>query len=280
MPTISPVYATLFDSEVKQAYQGESEPSLRGAVRVKTGVVGSSMKFNKLGKGVASIRIPGTDVTPMNLVYAPVTATLVDWNASEYSDIFSQAKVNFNDRQELAMAIRSAMNRRYDQTIIDAMIAASAPETVSEDIGATDSGMNIAKLVAAKKALDSNNVPAGDRHILMHANQLADLLGTTQITSSDYNSVKALVRGEIDTYMGFQFHTIGDRDEGGLAVVSNERPVFAWHKSAVGLAIGIDIRTTIDWIAEKRSWLVSADFSAGAVTIDEEGLVEISAYEA
>jgi tRNA U34 2-thiouridine synthase MnmA/TrmU len=114
----------------------------------------------------------------------------------------------------------------------------------------------------------------------MHANQLADLLGTTQITSSDYNSVKALVRGEIDTYMGFQFHTIGDRDEGGLAVVSNERPVFVWHKNAVALAVGIDIRTTIDWIAEKRSWLVSADFSAGAVTIDEEGLVEISAYEA
>lgn len=278
MATISPVFATLFDSEVKQAYQGMSQ--LRGTVRTKTGVVGSSVKFNKLGKGVAAIRIPGTDVTPMNLVYAPVTATLVDWNASEYSDIFNQAKVNFNDRQELAQAIAAAMGRRFDQTIIDAMVAASAPETVTEDIGGTDTGLNIAKLVAAKKALDANNVPPGDRHILMHANQLADLLGTTQVTSADYNSVKALVRGELDTYLGFQFHTIGDRDEGGLAVVSNERPVFAWHKSAVGLAIGIDIRTTIDWVPEKRSWLVSADFSAGAVAIDEEGLVEISAYEA
>lgn len=278
MATISPVFATLFDSEVKQAYQAGSD--LRGTVRTKTGVVGSTVKFNKLGKGVAAIRIPGTDVTPMNLVYAPITVTLVDWNASEYSDIFNQQKVNFNDRQELAQAIGSAMRRRFDQTILDAMVAASAPETVTEDIGGTDSGMNIAKLVAAKKALDANNVPPGDRHIVMHANQLADLLGTTQVTSADYNSVKALVRGELDTYLGFQFHTIGDRDEGGLAVVSNERPVFAWHKSAIGMAIGIDIRTTIDWVPEKRSWLVSADFSAGAAAIDEEGLVEISAYEA
>lgn len=275
---LSTAYVAQFDAEVKQAYQGTSV--LRGTVRTRTGVVGSTHRFTKMGKGVASLHVPQTDVTPIGATYSTVTATLSDWNAPEYSDIFMQQKVNFDERRELVQVVGNAIGRRFDQLIIDAMIAASSPETVSNDIGGTDSNLNVAKLIEAKRLLDKNNVPPGDRHILVHATSLAGMLGETQVTSADYNSVKALVQGELNTFLGFQFHTIGDRDEGGLPLATNDRSVFAWHRSAVGLAEGIAPRTSIDWVPVKTSFLVNAIFSAGAIAIDDEGIVVITCDEA
>ena len=94
--SITNAFVTLFDAEVKQAFQAESV--LRGAVRLRSGVSGNTYKFPKLGKGSATARIPQTDVTPLNVTYSQVTATMSDYNAAEYSDIFHQAKVNFDER--------------------------------------------------------------------------------------------------------------------------------------------------------------------------------------
>lgn len=276
--SLSNAFVTLFDAEVKQAYQGKAQ--LVGAVRQRRGVEGSTVKFPKVGKGVATARITHTDVTPMNVGFSNVTCTLGDWNAAEYSDIFSQQKVNFDERQELAQVVGNAIGRRQDQIILDAIAASSTTNTVSEDIGGTNTGLNVAKLREAKKLLDKNNVPFDNRHIIIHANSLASLLGETAVTSSEFNTVKALVQGDVNTFLGFRFHTIGDRDEGGLPIASSERKLWAFHRDAIGYAEGIAPRTEINYVPEKTSWLVNALFSAGAVAIDAEGIVEIQTTDA
>jgi len=274
---LSTAFVTLFDAEVKQAYQGTAV--LRPAIRVRSGVEGSSYKFPKIGKGVAQVRIPQTDVTPLNVSYGQVTATLSDYIAAEYSDIFSQAKVNFDERSELVKVVASAVGRRQDQLILDALIASSTSNTVASSVGGANTNMNLDKLLAAKKALDAKNVPMDNRHIIIHANNLAGMLGETKVTSSDFNTVKALVNGELNTFLGFTFHTLGDRDEGGLPLSSGDRKVYAFHRDAIGMAEGIAPKTEINYIPEKTSWLVTSLFSAGAVAIDAEGIVEITCDE-
>lgn len=276
--SLSNAFVTLFDAEVKQAYQGKA--MLVGAVRQRRGVEGSTVKFPKVGRGVATPRIAQSDVTPLNVGFSNVTCTLGDWNAAEYSDIFSQAKVNFDERSELVQVLGSAIGRRQDQIILDALTAASGTGTVSNDIGGTDTNMNVAKLREAKKILDKNNVPPEGRHIIIHANGLASLLSETAVTSSDFNTVKALVAGEINTFLGFTFHVLGDRSEGGLAIDGSlDRTCFAFHRDAIGYAEGIAPRTEINYVPEKTSFLVNALFSAGAVAIDAEGIVKITARE-
>jgi len=275
--SISNAFVTLFDAEVKQAYQAESV--LRNTVRLRTGVEGSTHKFPKIGKGVAQVRIPQTDVTPMNVSYSQATVTLSDYIAAEYSDIFNQAKVNFDERSELVQVVSKSIGRRADQLIIDALAASGTSNTVASSIGGSNTNLNLDKLLAAKKAMDAGNVPMEGRHILIHANNLSALLGETEVTSSDYNSVKALVAGDVNTFLGFQFHTIGDRDEGGLSISSGDRVVYAWHQQAIGMAEGMGIRTEINYIPEKTSHLVSSMFSAGAITIDAEGVVAITCDE-
>ena len=276
--SLSNAFVTLFDAEVKQAYQGKA--MLVPAVRQRRGVEGSTVKFPKVGRGVATIRVPQTDVTPLNVGFSTVTLTLADYNAAEYSDIFSQAKVNFDERQELVQVVAGAMGRRQDQMILDALTASSTSLTVANSIGGTTTNMNIAKLREAKRLLDKGNVPPDGRHIIIHANGLSNLLSETSVTSSDFNSVKALVQGEINTYLGFQFHVLGDRSEGGLAIDGSlDRTCFAFHKDAIGYGEGIAMRTEINYIPEKTSWLVNEVFSAGAVAIDDEGIVKITCRE-
>ena len=276
--SLSNAFVTLFDAEVNQAYQGKAQ--LVGAVRARRGVEGSTVKFPKVGRGVATPRIAQTDVTPLNVGFSQVTLTLADWNAAEYSDIFSQAKVNFDERQELVQVVATAMGRRQDQMILDALAASGTSLTVANSIGGAASNMNVAKLRESKRLMDASNVPMDNRHVILHANGLASLLSETAVTSSDFNSVKALVQGEVNTFLGFQFHTIGDRTEGGLAIDgSSDRTCFAFHRDAIGYGEGLGMRTEINYIAEKTSWLVNEVFSAGAVAIDAEGVVSITCRE-
>jgi len=274
--SITTAFVTLFDQEVKQAYQGEA--LLRGTMRTRSGVQGNTVKFPKIGKGVATVRVPQTDVTPLNVTYSQVTATMSDYIAAEYSDIFHQSHVNFDERRELVQVVSKAIARRMDQLCIDALNAASSPSTVATGVGGSTTNMNIEKLRAAAKALNDKNVPAEGRQLLMHSSQLDALLGETEVTSSDFASVKALVRGEISSFMGFNIITMGDRDEGGVPKPST-RSCFAWHQDSMGYAESISQKSEVNYIPEKTSFLVSSMFSAGAVAIDDEGIVKISCTE-
>jgi hypothetical protein len=275
---ISNAFVTLFDAEVKQAFQGMR--SLAGLVRERNGVEGSTVKFPKIGKGSATIRVPQTDVTPLNVTYSQVTATMADYNAAEYSDIFHQAKVNFDERRELVMVVSNAIGRRMDQLILDALTASSTSLTVANSIGGSTTNLNVAKLRRAKKLMDQNNVPTEGRVMVISAGGLEGLLGETQTTSTDFNSVQALVSGSIDTFLGFKFVTLGDRAEGGLVIDGSlDRVCFAFHKDAVGMGIGMAQKTEINYVPEKTSFLVNSMFSAGAVAIDDEGIVKITCRE-
>lgn len=277
--SISNAFVTLFDAEVKQAYQADAV--LRNTVRLRSGVQGATHKFPKIGAGVATVRVPQTDVTPLNVDYSQATVTLADYIAAEYSDIFNQAKVNFDEKRELVQVVGKAIGRRADQIVIDAIAASGTSLTVSNDIGGTDTNLNVAKLREAKRLMDANNVPMDDRYMLIHASNLSNLLSETSVTSSDFNTVKALVQGDINTFLGFNFITIGDRTEGGLTGggSGSDRTVYAWHKSAVGMAEGMGIRSEINYIPEKTSWLVASMLSAGATAIDAGGIVSITCRE-
>lgn len=273
---VSTAFVTLFDSEVKQAYQAES--ILRGTMRTRTGVAGNTVKFPKIGKGVATARTPQADVTPLNVTYAQVTATMEDYIAAEYSDIFMQSHINFDERSELVQVVSKSIARRMDQLMIDALNAATGTSTVATGVGGTTSNMNIDKLRATAKAMNEKNVPSEGRNLLMHASQLDALLGETEVTSSDFASVKALVQGEIDTFMGFKILTMGDRDEGGIPKPST-RTCFAWHKDSMGYAESMSQKTEVNYVPQKTSFLVASMFSAGSVAIDAEGIVKISCTE-
>ena len=101
---------------------------------------------------------------------------------------------------------------------------------------------------------------------------------TTNIELSEdevYYKGKELVSGDIDTLAGFAIHVVGTRTEGGLTVSSNVVDSYFYHKEAVGLAIGIEMKTSIDYIPERTSFLCNGMLKAGAVVRDVDGIVQV-----
>ena len=268
---LSPVAQTIFDDEVKHAFQ--TAGSLRDTVTVRNGVIGDIYKFRKMGKGLANQKATQADVTPMDVSHDNISCTLQNWNAPEYTDIFDAAEVNFDEQRELAQTTAGALGRRLDQLIIDALAAEGSP---AGTIVHGSAGMTLAKVVEASKHLNDKGVPSEDRHFAISAAGLEDLLVISQVTSSDFNSVRALMSGELDTWMGFKWHIIETRSEGGLPFASSTTESFAWHKSAVGLAVGIDLKTEVNYIAQKTSFLCNGVMKAGAVSRDGDGSVSVS----
>ena len=277
--TASVNFKTEFDSLVKQAYQGGS--LLMGKVRTRTNVNAKTYSFPVLGKGVASLRVPQTDVVPMNVTHTAKTVTLVDWDASDYSAVEDLDKLAFDEKRELVMSVSKAVGRRLDQIIINAMADSASSTQVATSIGGSNTSLNIEKIVRAKKILDAAGVPMSDRVMAINAAALENALLETEIGSSDFNVTKALATGEINKFAGFEFIMIEDRaNEGGLPISSTTRNCFAFHKDAVGMAMTGGVRSSVDWIPEKKSWLITSGFSAGAVTIDTDGVIDVLVYEA
>lgn len=266
---LSSVAQEEFDSEVKHAYQGMK--TLRECVKQRNGVVGDKYDFRTMGKGLATKRTGASaDVIPMNIDHGLKVAVLEDYEAPEYTDIYNQAAVNFDEVTELAETIAGAMGRRDDQSIIDALA------TTTTTVGAGTQALDLATITAAAKELNKVEAPMQDRYFVITEGGLNDLLNDTNITSADYNTVRLLMQGEIDTFMGFKWKVIGSgREEGGLPLTTTVRSGFAFHKASIGHAVGIDMKTKVDYVPHKASWLSMGMWKAGSVAIDVEGIVEV-----
>lgn len=277
--TASANFKTEFDPLVKQSYQAGS--LLMGKVRTRANVNAKTYSFPKLGKGIASLRIPQTDVIPMNVTHSAVTCTLVDWDASDYAAIEDLDKLAFDEKRELAMSVGKAIGRRIDQIIINAMDTSAFATQVATSVGGTNTSLNVEKIMRAKRLMDANGVPMEGRVMLINAAALENALLETEIGSSDFNVTKALATGDLKTFAGFEFITMEDRaNEGGIPISSTTRNCFAFHRDAVGMAMTGAPRSAVDWIPEKKSWLVTSAVTAGAVTVDTDGVIDVLVYEA
>jgi hypothetical protein len=228
-----------------------------------------------MGKGLANQKSTSDLVTPMDVSNDFAVATLTNWNAPEYTDIFDQQDVNFDEKQELASTIANSLGRRSDQLVIDAMNTLPDGQAYADTVTEGTANLTTGKVIKAQVALRAKGVPNSDLFAAINAGGLGGLLNESEVTSSDYANVKALVNGDVDTFGGFKFIIIEDRVEGGLTVTSDIVDSYFFSRSSLGLAIGIDMKTDVDWIADRTSWLCNGMFKAGAVSRDASGIVKV-----
>jgi hypothetical protein len=133
--------------------------------------------------------------------------------------------------------------------------------------------LTLAKLIEAKEILDSNDVdPSIPRYIAVSPKQITNLLDDPEVTSADYNTVRALVKGELDTYVGFKFVTTNRLGLDG----SGDRRCFAWAMDGIKLAVGKEPSARIDERADKSyATQVYYCMSVGATRMEEAKVVEI-----
>jgi len=278
---LSTVEIQKFDDVVKHQFQARAR--LRNTVTIRSGVTGETYRFQRMGKGTANQKATQAVVTPMNIGYAAQTATLQRWLASEYTDIFDKDTVNFDERSELGQTIGKALGRREDQLIIDVLNGGtySTTPTVGDadtglDIVTGAAGLTVDKILEINERFQDLEMDDEEKHLAITAKGLRDLLTDPEVSSIDFNNVKALLSGELNEWMGMKIHVIGSRTEGGLPAPSDQR-AFAWAKSAVGYAVGnIDMMTEVNYVPQNTSWLSTGFLRSGAVIRENAGIIRIN----
>ena len=258
---------------------------LRDAVRLET-VVGKNAFIDQIGSVTAQLRSSRHADTPQ--IDTPHQRRRLSIASYEFADLIDdQDKVRMliDPTSSYAQAAAAAMGRAMDDVIIAAALGtASTGETGSGSatldatanmVGSASSndGLTVAKLTEAKRKMDLNDVdPSIPRYIAVGPKQIEDLLGSTTVTSSDFNTVKALVQGDVDTFLGFQF-IMTNR----LSIDSNDiRSCFAWAEDGITLGIGKDVQARIDERNDKGyATQVYYCMDIGAVRMEESKVVKI-----
>jgi len=182
-------------------------------------------------------------------------------------------------------AKRAGANRKIDDIIISAFGGTAytgkdgtTPQTftAANQIAAATFGMTKAKTLTAKKLLDKAEVEKNDRFMAHGAEQMEDLLNTTEATSSDYNVVRTLVQGEIDTWVGFKWVPT----QRLLTDGASARLCYAYQKKAVQLAIQKAPEGRLSERPDKNyAWQVYMRLCLGATRLEEARIVEIACVE-
>jgi len=260
---------------------------LREYVRTNADVQGKYDHFDRLGN-TAAVKITSrhSDTPLISTPHSRRRVSMEDYNWADLIDKADKVRMLADPTSEYLKAGVWAMGRTMDDIVIAAMLgnAVSVDENDSSSnvalpsaqkvVVSSTTDMNIDKLRSAKQILDASDVdPDLQRCIVMKSNQFYDLLGDDQVQSSDYNTVKALVAGEIDTFMGFKFL----RSERLTSDSNGDTQCIAWIHDGIGLSMGMDVKTEISERSDKNySTQVYAQMCLGAVRIEDEKVVEIA----
>ena len=178
--SVDQVFIKQFEADVHLAYQ-QMGTKLRSTIRSKTGVVGMSTTFQKIGKGIASTKSRHGIVPVMNLNHTPVECTLQDYYAGDWIDALDELKTNVDERRVVASAGAYALGRKTDELIIAAM------NTATQYVGDYSTGLTKSLIMSAIEKLNTNDVPDdGRRYAVVGVHQWNELLGLDEFVSADY----------------------------------------------------------------------------------------------
>ena len=227
--------------------------------------------------------------------------------SSRWLDTTPYARAEFIDQEDIVELLTDptsyivqstimACKRKKDKIILDGILAdvdgvkmdgtkkviAFDPKQVVDSklsadgsVAEGETGMNLKKLLSCKYIMDKENVPAEGRTFVISALQLQELLSMEETTSSLYNEVRALVHGEINTFLGFNFvRTELIKDAGGSGTgVAN---CYAYVKNAIQLGVVKDIGTKIQDVPMLNfNTVIQTRFRMGCIRMFENGVVKI-----
>ena len=282
--TVDQHYVQLYNSNVALLAMQE-DGRLKDAVRNED-QEGEYAFYNQVG-AIGYTAITGAAATTQNTpTHYRRRCGLLDYSIVPYLTRYDALRTGWvNPTSAYVRSSAATVNQIRDDALITAFDAAADTDKTGSTSTSYDTAMDItvvsgtqctlAALIEAKEKLDANEVLSGDRYICLAAADLTALLDIQELTSSDYATVKALVQGEIDTFLGFKFI----RSERLGVTSGTTRPIYYWQKESMLLAEGAGehkMFTRIDELAARNyETQIYTGVSFGATRMDESGVGRI-----
>ena len=283
-------FSQKFASDVHIQYQ-QGASRLKGKLAERSMVGGEAMFLPQVGaiaSGTTYLR--ASDTAYINTVHETrkLTATPTRWadlidmpdrNRSvadflgPYVEIASAFFGRSYDSTVIAAALDSA-TAKLDGSTSESSVTLPASQKVIVNLSGSNEGLTLAKLIEAKSILGKNETPMGEQKYFVHRQeQLDDLLNNVnQVSDSDFAAVKALVNGEVNYFMGFEFCPTQLVAVDGSDIAST----FAYTRSALVAGITSSFDARVEQLPTKNySYQVWAEQDIGATRVQEEGVVEV-----
>lgn len=234
------------------------------------GAKGDAYKWPKLGNAEMIDRGAYSSViTPTMLDHTQITTTYQDKVLRTRIDKGEESLINPTERALWANIHAGAYGRQRDQWKITAL------DLATNEIAVGTTNLTLDKLIAAKEYLMEEEAPDG-YFFVMSPNQLSALLKLEKLTSSDYNSLRALVKGDLDTFMGFNFIIVSDKNANGkLPKTGDDRTCYAYTREALGAVYRMDPDVNVWYSDDQLSWLADSRTIGGASILDNGGVTKI-----
>lgn len=281
MSTQIPVsFVSQFRDNLVVKYQQQGS-KLRGAVTVES-PIGEDSYTELLAATTAVKKTSRHSDTP--LVDSPHSRRKYDISDYEWADLIDKEdrrKMLINPDNKYAVNAANALGRATDEDIItafdaDVLEGHTGSSTVQfpggQSIAHGSAGLTKAKIIEAAKILNQNNVPMSERFFAYSPKALEYVLNDSTLTSADYNTVRLLMSGEIEYFMGFRWIISTLLPIDGSSV----RSCFAWHRQAMNLGVQTDISVRMSERGDKSyATQVYANMSIGALRVQDEGVVRV-----
>ena len=259
---------------------------LRKSVRIEP-VVGESFAVETIGgidKANTVLELHGD--TPLNNTpHARRWGFMVDYDVADLIDKQSRVKLLITPDSIYVRRHSGTMGRSVDDEVLRALENSAATGKTgttlvalpaAQKIAAGSVGLTVSKLIQAKEILDAAEVDEFiPRFFLVAAKQLRNLLEDDKVTSSDFNTVKALVHGEINEYLGFTFIRTERMTKSG-----SDRLCYAYAMDAISLGIADEPKSVASPRPDKRmAQQIYTWGTWGAVRVEDKQVVEIKCQE-
>jgi hypothetical protein len=276
--TQSLIYAQQYGQNIMQLAQ-QKYSKLMGAVYIRENVKGKNFFQDQIGKWSMAIKGGRNVQTPNNdPQMARRMGTMVDYHDNRLLDRGDELKCISDPRSAYTIAAAASLGRTIDDVVIAALIGTayynetgSSSVTCSQRVLVTASSLTVADVVNIKLNMDNSDVEMEDRFIVASPSTVSSLLNVTAATSADYNNVKALVRGEIDTFMGFKWI-----QSTRIPAYSSTCAAIAFQKYGLALAMASQpLVKTDERLDLSYSWQVYYELNIGAVRLEESRVVNV-----
>jgi hypothetical protein len=279
----------------------QKESLLRRICRMED-VTGDTMYVERIGATVAQLMGARHGDTPqIDTPHSRRKLTMDDYNWADLIDNVDKLKLLISPESTYAQNAVMAFNRAIDEVVITelggpAYSGHTGAVTVNnydagecriiqsdgtfavagvDGVVAVETGLTIAKVLSCKQLMDDANIDdSRQRYFITNPYNINQMLNTTEVKSSDYNTVKALAQGQLDTYLGFKFIKTTLLNDGPDA---NEIQSYACAQDAIVLAIAEEPTVRISERDDKNySTQVYVEMSIGATRVEGPAVVEIN----
>lgn len=296
------LFLKVFSGEVMSTFSAKT--IMKDKTRIRSINSGKSASFPAIGKTVAEYHTPGAEILGNNVKHDEKIITIDDLLiANTFIASIDEAKNHYEVRSEYSRQMGDALAQTYDRNLLS-MAVKAARDPAGLGLGVADqasaSSVNLGSLTPttativsaiydAAATLDNNNVPEGERYVIVNPTVYYALVQDDKLINRDFGENGSYAGGAVFSVAGMKIiksnnlsvnHTTATAYpdfSSKYAVNATDTSALIIHPQAMGTVELMGLATEMEWDMRRQGTLAVAKMAVGHGVLRPECIIELRA---